>query len=48
MKAVVYKGPFEVAAENVLDPEIKRPNDVKESPEESPTMKLWHWCWGRK
>ena len=48
MKAVVYKGPFEVAAENVLDPEIKRPNDVKESPEESPTMKLWQWCWGRK
>ena len=32
MKAVVYKGPFEVAAENVLDPEIKHPNDVKESP----------------
>ncbi len=28
MKAVVYKGPFEVAVENVPDPEIKHPNDV--------------------
>ena len=28
MKAVVYKGPFEVAIENVPDPEIKHPNDV--------------------
>ncbi len=28
MKAVVYKGPVEVAVENVPDPEIKHPNDV--------------------
>ena len=28
MRAVVYKGPFEVAVENVPDPEIKHPNDV--------------------
>ncbi len=28
MKAVVYKRPFEVAVENVPDPEIKHPNDV--------------------
>ena len=28
MKAVVYKKPFEVAVENVPDPEIKHPNDV--------------------
>ncbi len=28
MKAVVYKKPFEVAVENVSDPEIKHPNDV--------------------
>ncbi|MAQ53961.1 MAG: aldehyde dehydrogenase [Chloroflexi bacterium] len=28
MKAVVYKGPFEVTVENVPDPEIKHPNDV--------------------
>lgn len=28
MKAIVYKGPFEVAVENVPDPEIKHPNDV--------------------
>jgi glutathione-independent formaldehyde dehydrogenase len=28
MKAVVYKGPFEVAVENVPDPEILHPNDV--------------------
>jgi len=28
MKAVVYKGPFEVAVENVPDPKILHPNDV--------------------
>ena len=28
MKAVVYKGPFEVAVENVPDPALKHPNDV--------------------
>ena len=28
MKAVVYKGPFSVAVEDVPDPEIKHPNDV--------------------
>ena len=28
MRAVVYKGPFEVAIENVPDPEIQHPNDV--------------------
>ena len=28
MKAVVYKGPFKVAVENVPDPEIQHPNDV--------------------
>ena len=28
MKAVVYKGSFEVAVENVPYPEIKHPNDV--------------------
>ena len=28
MKAVVYKGPFKVAVENVPDPELKHPNDV--------------------
>ena len=28
MRAVVYKGPFEVAVETVPDPEIKHPNDV--------------------
>ena len=28
MRAVVYKGPFEVAVENVDDPGIKHPNDV--------------------
>ena len=28
MKAVVYKGPFQVAVENVPDPKIKHPNDV--------------------
>ncbi|HIF42617.1 MAG TPA: hypothetical protein EYG27_12940 [Dehalococcoidia bacterium] len=47
MKAVIYKRPFEVAVENVPDPEIKHPNDVKESPIGSPTIKWWHWCWGR-
>jgi len=28
MRAVVYKGPFEVAVENVPDPTIQHPNDV--------------------
>jgi glutathione-independent formaldehyde dehydrogenase len=28
MRAVVYKGPFEVAVENVPDPSIEHPNDV--------------------
>ena len=28
MRAVVYKGPFEVAVENVPDPSIQHPNDV--------------------
>ena len=28
MRAVVYKGPFQVAVENVPDPEIQHPNDV--------------------
>ena len=28
MKAVVYKGPFEVAVENVPDPSLQHPNDV--------------------
>jgi len=28
MRAVVYKGPFEVAVENVLDPTLQHPNDV--------------------
>ena len=28
MRAVVYKGPFEVAVENVPDPAIQHPNDV--------------------
>ncbi|MDP6512757.1 MAG: glutathione-independent formaldehyde dehydrogenase [SAR202 cluster bacterium] len=28
MRAVVYKGPFEVAVENVPDPTIRHPNDV--------------------
>ena len=28
MRAVVYKGPFQVAVENVPDPELKHPNDV--------------------
>ncbi|MFB8247617.1 glutathione-independent formaldehyde dehydrogenase [Streptomyces sp. NPDC055952] len=28
MRAVVYKGPFEVAVENVDDPRIQHPNDV--------------------
>ncbi len=28
MKAVVYKGPFNVAVENVPDPKIQHPNDV--------------------
>ena len=28
MRAVVYKGPFEVAGENVPDPTIQHPNDV--------------------
>ena len=28
MKAVVYKGPFEVAVENVPDPALQHPNDV--------------------
>ena len=28
MKAVVYKGPFSVAVENVPDPELQHPNDV--------------------
>ena len=28
MKAVVYKGPFNVAVENVPDPELQHPNDV--------------------
>lgn len=28
MKAVVYKGPFEVAVENVPDPSMQHPNDV--------------------
>ncbi len=28
MRAVVYKGPFEVAVENVPDPTLKHPNDV--------------------
>jgi glutathione-independent formaldehyde dehydrogenase len=28
MKAVVYKGPFEVAVENVPDPVLRHPNDV--------------------
>ena len=28
MRAVVYKGPFEVAIESVPDPEIQHPNDV--------------------
>lgn len=28
MRAVVYKGPFEVAVENVADPAIQHPNDV--------------------
>ena len=28
MKAVVYKGPFEVAVENVADPEVEQPNDA--------------------
>ena len=28
MRAVVYKGPFEVAIESVSDPEIQHPNDV--------------------
>ena len=28
MRAVVYKGPFEVAVENVPDPSLKHPNDV--------------------
>jgi glutathione-independent formaldehyde dehydrogenase len=28
MKAVVYRGPFEVAVENVEDPRIERPTDV--------------------
>jgi glutathione-independent formaldehyde dehydrogenase len=28
MKAVVYKGPFKVAVEDVEDPRIEHPNDV--------------------
>ncbi|MDA1349473.1 MAG: glutathione-independent formaldehyde dehydrogenase [Chloroflexi bacterium] len=28
MRAVVYKGPFEVAVENVLDPKLQHPNDA--------------------
>ena len=28
MKAVVYKGPFDVAVEQVPDPTIQHPNDV--------------------
>ncbi|CAM5353147.1 Glutathione-independent formaldehyde dehydrogenase OS=Streptomyces albaduncus OX=68172 GN=FHS32_003515 PE=3 SV=1 [Streptomyces griseoloalbus] len=28
MKAVVYKGPFEVAVEDVENPSIQHPNDV--------------------
>ena len=28
MRAVVYKGPFEIAVENVSDPTIQHPNDV--------------------
>ena len=28
MKAVVYKGPFQVAVENVPDPKLQHPNDV--------------------
>ena len=28
MRAVVYRGPFEVAVENVPDPAIQHPNDV--------------------
>ena len=28
MRAVVYKGPFEVAVENVPDPELQHPNDA--------------------
>ena len=28
MKAVVYQGPYEVAVEEVEDPELKHPNDV--------------------
>ena len=28
MRAVVYKGPFQVAVENVPDPQLKHPNDA--------------------
>ncbi|MCI0781746.1 MAG: alcohol dehydrogenase catalytic domain-containing protein, partial [Chloroflexi bacterium] len=28
MKAVVYKGPFQVAVENVPEPTLQQPNDV--------------------